>query len=50
MVKSTGSAKWWWHMPLISALRRQRQEDLCEFKARVVYRESSRTDSIAEKP
>jgi len=30
-------------MPLIPALRRQRQADLCEFKTRLVYRVSSRT-------
>ena len=30
-------------MPLILALWRQRQEDLCEFKASLVYRGSSRT-------
>jgi hypothetical protein len=28
--------------PLISTLRRQKQADLCEFKASVVYRVSSR--------
>jgi hypothetical protein len=33
----------WWHRPLIPALGRQRQEDLCEFKANLVYRASSRT-------
>ena len=27
----------WWHMPLIPALGRQRQVDLCEFKASLVY-------------
>ena len=27
----------WWHTPLIPALRKQRQVDLCEFGARVVY-------------
>ena len=32
-----------WHIPLVLALRRQRQADLCEFKASLVYRESSRT-------
>ena len=30
-------------MPLISAFRRQRQADLCEFEASLVYRASSRT-------
>jgi len=30
-------------MPLISALREQRQEDLYEFEANLVYRASSRT-------
>ena len=30
-------------MPLIPALGRQRQVDLCEFKASLVYRASSRT-------
>ena len=30
-------------MPLIPALRRQRQVDLCEFEASLVYRVSSRT-------
>ena len=33
----------WWHIPLIPALGRQRQEDLCEFKTSLVYRGSSRT-------
>ena len=30
-------------MPLIPALRRQRQSDICEFKTSLVYRESSKT-------
>ena len=36
-------------MPLIPALRRQRQRqvDLCEFEASLVYRVSSRTGSKA---
>ena len=28
----------WWHTPLIPALRRQRQVDLCEFKVSPDYR------------
>ena len=28
----------WWCTPLIPALRRQRQVDLCEFKANLVYK------------
>ena len=34
-------------MPLIPALGRQRQAELCEFKASLVYRASSRTGSKA---
>jgi hypothetical protein len=30
-------------MPVILALQRQRQEDICEFEASLVYRASSRT-------
>jgi hypothetical protein len=29
-------------MPLISALRRKRQAELCEFEASLLYRENSR--------
>ena len=32
-------------MPLIPALGRQQQVDLCEFEASLVYRASSRTSS-----
>jgi hypothetical protein len=35
-------------MPLIPALKRQRQVNLCEFEASLVYRESSRTGYIKE--
>jgi hypothetical protein len=30
-------------MPLILVLRRQREADLCEFKASLIYKTSSRT-------
>ena len=33
----------WRHTPLILALRRQRQANLCELEASLVYRVSSRT-------
>ena len=32
----------WWCIPLIPALKRLRQADLCEFEASLVYRMSSR--------
>ena len=35
-----------WHTLLSPALGRQRQMDLCEFKANLVYRESSRTARV----
>lgn len=35
---------WWWHMPLIPALQRLRQMDLCELEGSLVYNlVSSRT-------
>jgi hypothetical protein len=33
----------WWHLPLIPALRRQRQVNLSKFKASQVYRANSKT-------
>ena len=41
----TMSVCWaWWCMPVISALRRQRQVDFCiQFKVILVYKVSSRT-------
>ena len=40
---------WWWHTPLIPALRRQRQVDLCEIEVSLVYRASSRKNSALNK-
>jgi hypothetical protein len=37
-------------MPLIPALRRQRQARISEFEASLVYKVSSRTARAAEKP
>ena len=36
--KRVWAAGQWWRMPLIPALGRQRQADLCEFEANLVYR------------
>ena len=36
--KSLFLARWWWSTPLIPALRRQRQVDLYEFEASLVYK------------
>jgi hypothetical protein len=33
----------WWHMPLVPALKRQRQVDLSEFRASLVYIVNPRT-------
>jgi hypothetical protein len=41
--RSPGSASRQWCTPLISSLRRQRQADLCECEASLVFRVSSRT-------
>ena len=42
-----GEAGRWWRRPLIPALGRQRQVDLFEFEASLVYRASARTGSKA---
>jgi hypothetical protein len=46
-----GEFKSWalWLTPLIPALRRQRQADLCEFKASLVCRASSRTSRATQR-
>jgi hypothetical protein len=31
----------WWYMPLIPALGKQRQVDLCELEATLVYKQAS---------
>jgi hypothetical protein len=33
----------WWHKPLIPALGRQRQANICEFEVNLVSRVSSKT-------
>ena len=43
-------AGWWWYTPVIPALLRQRQEDLCEFETNLVYKASSRAAKSIEKP
>ena len=42
-MKLTKQSQAWQHTPLVPALRRQRQVDLCEIKASLVYRASLRT-------
>ena len=39
----------WWCTPLIPAFGKQKQEDLCEFKASFVYKASSRTTRDAQR-
>ena len=38
-----------WRTSLILALRRQRQVDLCEFKASLVYKANSKTAWVTQK-
>ena len=48
-LKEIQESRAWWRMPLIPALGRQRQVNLCEFEASLVYRESFRTPRATER-
>ena len=48
-LRSLIKARWWWCTPLIPALGKQRQVDLCVFEASLVYRVSSRTARAAQR-
>jgi hypothetical protein len=37
----------WWYTPLVPELRQQRQADLCELEATLVYIRSSRSAGVA---
>jgi hypothetical protein len=43
------SGQTWWCTPLIPALGRQRQVDLCEFEASLLYKVSYRTARATQK-
>ena len=49
--KCTNTHRGWavWRTPLIPALWRQRQVDLCEFEASLIYRVSSRTAKVTQR-
>ena len=47
-VKRNNRGQAWWHKNLIPALRKQRQVDLCECEASLVYIASSRTARATE--
>lgn len=42
-------AQQWRHMPFIPALERQKQQDLCQFNANLVYRVNSRVAKATER-
>jgi hypothetical protein len=39
----------WWYVPLAPARGRHRQVNVCEFKAKLVYRVSSRIARVAQR-
>ena len=49
MKKRIYSCQAWWCTPLNPALGKQRQAELCEFKASLVYRASSRTAGTTQR-
>lgn len=49
MTERRKEAGQWWYRSLVSALRRQSQADLCDFKASLVYRASFRTTTATER-
>ena len=46
-IKKISKVRQWWHTPLIPSLSRQRQVDLYEFKASLVYRRSCYRTAMA---
>ena len=46
-LKKSKAAGQWWCMPIIPALGRQRQADLCEFKNSLVYKSRKEKDLLS---
>jgi hypothetical protein len=49
LMRRKKKGRWWWYMPLNPALGRQRQADLYEYEASLVYRVDSRTAITTQK-